>query len=51
VDGGLVGADDHPAATHLVQLAHRRLRLVGHPQQPSRMLEQQRAGLGQRAIS
>ena len=51
VDGGLVGADDDAAAADLLQLAHRRLRLVGQPEQPLRVVLEQPSGLGQRAVA
>ena len=37
----LVGADDDPAAAHLLQLADRRLGLGGEPQQPRGVVLQQ----------
>ena len=51
VDGRLVRADDDPAAPYLLQLADRLLGIRRQPHQPRRVIPQQHAGLGQRAVA
>ena len=51
VDGGFVGADDDPPAPDLLELANRRFGVGGEPHQPLRVVLQQPAGLGERAVS
>ncbi len=51
VHGGLVGADDDAPAANLLQFAHRDFSVGGERQQPSGVLLQQAAGLGQGAVA
>ena len=50
VHGRLVGAHDHAAAAHLLELLDGGLGLAGQPQQPLRVILEQTAGLGERAV-
>ena len=50
VHGRLVGANDHPAATHLLQFAHGELRVGREGQQARGVILEQAAGLGQGAV-
>ena len=47
----LVGADDHPAAPDLLQLPDGRFGVGGQAEEPLRVVLQQPAGLGQRAVA
>ena len=47
--GGLVGADEHPPAPQVAQLAHRRFGLLGEPDEPLPVVLQHLPGLGQGA--
>ena len=47
----LVGADDHAAAPDLLELPHGGFGLGRHPEQPPRVLEQQRPRLRERAVA
>ena len=51
VDRRLVGADDQSAAAQLLQLPHRGLRLAREADEPLRVVLQQLARLGQRAVA
>jgi hypothetical protein len=47
VDGGFVGPDQHSALADLLELPDRGLGLAGQAEEPLRVLQEQRAGLGE----
>ena len=51
MDAALVRADEHAALPDVAQLGHGAGRLVGQPEQPGRVVEEQLARVGERAVA